>query len=325
MTHIVCADGDAGYWELLEERTFAALRAHGLTLAWHNGAPASEEEWLARTAGADGIVLLWDIPDRVLRETPSLRAVSWVGTGVGAFVNVPLATSLGIAVCNTPGYGDNAVGEHTLGMMLALARNTVALDKALHAGHWPREEVRGIELAGKTAGIVGLGGIGTRVARLCTALDMRVLAWTAHPTPERLARASAEYTDLPDLFARSDFVSLHLALTPETAGIISAELLGRLRPHAYLVNTARGELVDTAALIAALREGRIAGAALDVFDQEPLDPASPLLSLPNVVLTPHVGFRTPEATRRSITTAIDNLLHFFSGRPQNVVNPEALG
>jgi len=323
MTRLVCPDGDAGYWDLLEEHTFAALREHALTLDWHNGAPVGDAAWLERVGDAAGIVLLWDIPDRVLRESPNLRAISWVGTGVGTFVNVPLATSRGIAVCNAPGYGDNAVAEHALGLMLALARNTVALDATMRTGRWPREEVRGFELAGKTVGVVGLGGIGTRVARLCAALDMRVLAWTLHPTPERLARASATWVELPVLFSEADIVTLHLAHTEETTGVVSADLLARMKPSAFLVNSARAELVDGATLLTILREGRIAGAALDVFATEPIDPADPLLSLPNAILTPHVGFRTPEATRRSVTIAIENLIGYFSGAPQNVVN-EAL-
>lgn len=325
MTRIVCADGDAGYWELLEAQTFAGLEQAGIRLDWHNGTPASEDEWLARAGDAAGIVLLWDIPDRVLRENRNLRAISWVGIGVGTFVNVPLATSLGIAVCNTPGYGNNAVGEHTLGLMLALARNTPALHAEVRAGNWPRDEVRGLELAGKTVGIVGLGGIGTRVAQLCAALDMQVLAWTPHPTPERLSHAHATYADLPELFSRADIVSLHLPHTTETEGLVSAGLLGRLRPSAFLINTARAELLDQPALLRALHEGRIAGAAFDVFNSEPIDPTDPLLSLPNVILTPHVGFRTPEATRRSITIAIENLRGYFTGAPQHVVNPEVLG
>jgi D-3-phosphoglycerate dehydrogenase len=187
-------------------------------------------------------------------------------------------------------------------------------------GGWARDEVEGIELAGHTLGIVGLGGIGTRVGRLAGALDMRVLAWTRNPEPQRLAAARAEYAPLEELVARSDIVSLHLARTPETTGIISGALLARMRPDAYLVNTAGGELVDEGALVAALRERRIAGAALDVFSSEPPPPDHPLRSLPNVILTPHVGYRTPEATRRSIAIAIDNLIGIAAGELRNVVN-----
>jgi D-3-phosphoglycerate dehydrogenase len=205
--------------------------------------------------------------------------------------------------------------------MLALARNTVALDAELRAGGWPREEVRGVELAGKTVGIVGLGGIGTRVAQLCGCFGMRVLAWTRDPAPGRLAAAGAEYAPLDRLVAEADVVTLHLPAAAETEGILSAALIGRMKPHAYLINTARAELVDERALVAALRDGRIAGAALDVFAVEPLPSDNPWRGLPNVILTPHVGFRTPEASGRSVRMALENLVDFFTGTPRNVVNP----
>ncbi|HEX5164158.1 MAG TPA: NAD(P)-dependent oxidoreductase, partial [Thermomicrobiales bacterium] len=170
-------------------------------------------------------------------------------------------------------------------------------------------------------GIVGLGGIGKRVAQLCSALGMRVVAWTRDPSPERLRQAGATYLDLHDLLATADVVSLHLAHAPETDRILSSARLALMKPSAFLVNTARAELVDDDALIAALRAGRLAGAALDVFPEEPLAPDSPWRSLPNVILTPHVGFRTPEATRRSLSIALANLAGALAGEPRNAVDP----
>jgi D-3-phosphoglycerate dehydrogenase len=324
MPRIVCADGDEGYRALLGAPTLDALAAAGIEFGWHNGQPKSEAEWRARLGDADGLVLLWSLPDAVLLASPQLRAISWVGSGVGTFVNVPLASSRGVAVCNTSDYGANAVAEHTLGLMLALARDTVSHDRAMRAGEWPRESVRGFELAGKTLGVVGLGGIGARVAALGAMLDMRVLVWTRSPSPERVAGLAAEYVALEELFARSDVVSLHLAHTPATTELSGRDLLERMRPSAFLINTARAELIDNAALLDALRSGSIAGAALDVFAPEPLPPDDPLRQLPNVILTPHVGFRTPEATRRSIETAVQNLLGYFTEQPQNVVNAAEL-
>src|SRR5687768_17197654 len=137
-THtIVCADGDAGYLALIDEAQRAELHRHGIALNWHNGTPGSDAEWLARIGDADGLLLLWMIPDAVMRACPNLKAIAWVGTGVATFVNIPLANDLGIVVSNTPGYGSSAVAEHALGLMLALARNTVALDAELRAGGWP--------------------------------------------------------------------------------------------------------------------------------------------------------------------------------------------
>jgi D-3-phosphoglycerate dehydrogenase len=316
---IACADGDAGYMALIDDEQRATLVRHGVRLVWHNGTPASDAEWLARIGDAEGLLLLWTIPDAVMRACPNLRAIAWVGTGVGTFVNLPLASELGIAVSNTPGYGSQAVAEHALGLMLALARNTVALDADVRAGGGPREDQVGVELAGKVAGIVGLGGIGTRVAQLCGALGMRVVAWTRNPTPERLQQAGATYLELDDLLMTAVVVSLHLEHTPETDRLLSSARLARMKPSAVLVNTARAELVDNGALVDALRSGRIAGAALDVFSDEPLPLDNPWRSLPNVILTPHVGFRTPEASRRSLAIALDNLLGALSGQPRNNV------
>lgn len=320
MHSIACADGDAGYLELIGTELIESLDAQGVRIDWHNGTPTNEAEWLRRIGYADGLVLLWSLPDAVLRETPNLKAVSWVGTGVHTFVNVPLASSLGIRVCNTPGYGNDAVAEHTLGLMLALARNIVAFDTEIRRGGWPREEVRGVELGGRTLGIVGLGGIGTRLAQLGGLLGMRVIAWTRSPTPERLARAGATYAPLDELLANSDFVSLHLAPAPEATGIVSGALIERMKETAFLINTARAELIDEDALQSSLRSGRIAGAALDVFAEEPLPTESPWRALPNVILTPHIGFRTPEASGRSVRMAIENLASLFRGEPADVVN-----
>jgi phosphoglycerate dehydrogenase-like enzyme len=321
---IVCADGDENYHALLGDALWERLDHGGVRLDWHNGTPESDEEWLARIGDADGLVLLWTLPDAALERCTALKAVSWVGTGVGTFVNVSLASSLGIRVCNTPGYGNNAVAEHALGLMLALARNTVAFDAELRQGRWPRDEVRGIELAGKTLGVIGLGGIGTRLAQLAGTLGMRVIAWTRNATQEKLATAGATYVTLEELAESSDVISLHLAATPETEGIISAAFIKRMKPDALLVNTARGELVDEAALARALREARIGGAALDVFALEPLLVDNPWRALPNVILTPHIGFRTPEASGRSARMAVENLIDLFSGHATNVVNAAEL-
>lgn len=305
---IACADGDEGYYALLGDTLVERIAASGITLNWHNGRPTDQADWMHRIGDARGLLLLWDIPDDVMRAAPHLEAIAWVGTAVATFVNLPLAESLDIQVFNTPGYGDNAVAEHALGLMLALARNTVALHNEVAAGSWPRDEVRCVELHEKTVGIVGFGGIGRRTAQLCSALGMRVLVWTRDQAPARLHGVDAEYAGLEDLMERSDIVTLHLPPTPETVGSISRDLIGRMQSHAFLVNTARAELLDEPALLDALRSGRIAGAALDVFTQEPLPADHPWRDVPNVILTPHVGFRTPEASGRSVRMAMERLV-----------------
>jgi phosphoglycerate dehydrogenase-like enzyme len=316
---IVCADGDQETRALIDEALWRRLAEQGIALDWYNGLPASDAEWLSRIGDADGLLLLWSIPNAVMRASPNLKAIAWVGTGVSTFVNVPLASELGIVVSNTPGYGSNAVAEHTLGLMLALARKTLLLASAMREGEWPRENVVGVELSGKTAGVVGLGGIGTRVAQLCGALGMRVLAWTRNPSAERLADAGATFAEIDDLLASSDVVTLHLPHTPDTDRLLSAARLRQMKPSAYLVNTARAELVDHEALIGALTEGRIAGAALDVFADEPLPEDNPWRGLPNVILTPHIGWNTPEANRRSVEIALGNLVGALGGEPRNAV------
>jgi D-3-phosphoglycerate dehydrogenase len=319
--NIVCADGDPETWALIEEADdlWTSLDQHDISLSWYLGVPPSDDEWLERIDNAEGLLLLWSIPDSVLRAAPNLKAIAWVGTGVSTFVNIPLASESGIIVSNTPGYGTNAVAEHTLGLMLALARKTVTLDASLRNGDWPRENVIGVELAGKTVGVVGLGGIGTRVAQLCGALGMRVLTWTRNPSPDRLATAGATYAELDDLLTASDVVTLHLPHTPETDQLLDAGRLQLLKPSAFLINTARGELVDQDALVAALRDGQLAGAAMDVFVDEPLPPDNPWRELSNVILTPHIGWNTPEANRRSVEIAFDNLIAALIGKPRNVV------
>jgi len=171
---------------------------------------------------------------------------------------------------------------------------------------------------------LGLGAIGSRVARFGTALGMRVVAWTAHPTAERAAASGVAFVEREELAAVSDVVSIHLALTPNTRHIVDGGFLSRMKKGALLVNTGRGEIIDTAALITALQAGKLAGAALDVFEEEPLPPGHPLLLLENVLLTPHAGFNSREAAKQQLYIAMDNVVSFLHGRPQNVVNPQAL-
>ena len=290
----------------------------------YEDAPKGEDELIERLRGASAVVLGWTyIGERVLVACPEVKLISFTGSGVGNFVDLAAATRRRVAVTNAPHYGDDTVAEHTLGLLLALARRIPALHRDLGRGRW-KPGPPGRELHGKTLGILGLGAIGSRVARLGGALGMRVVAWTAHPSPERAVTNRVSFVSLEELAATSDVVSVHLPLTPATRRLIDAAFLSRMRAGALLVNTSRGEIVDTAALVEALRNRHLAGAALDVFDEEPLPAWHPLLGMDNVVLTPHVGFYTMEATARLLRMALENVLAFFQGRPQHVVNPEAL-
>ena len=282
------------------------------------GRPADHAEYIERLAGAAGIILGWDLPTPVLQQAPDLEVIAFAGIGVGTFVELDVAVAQGITVCNTPGYADNAVAEHALALLLSLARTVPRLDAKLRAGEWDQSQV-GFELRGKTLGVVGLGGIGARMAELGRALGMEVVAWTRNATPERAARHGIELVELDALLAAADVVSLHVPATPETAGLLSADRLDRLKPGAVLVNTARAEVVDEAAMIERLGDGRLAGAALDVYGEEPLPAGHPLLALDNVVLSPHMGFSTPEAITAILDIAIDGLVGYFTGEPVNVV------
>ncbi len=223
----------------------------------------------------------------------------FLGTGARSYMNPEELAELGIAVHIIRGYGDTAVAEHAIALMWAAARGVGAMDAAIRRGEWPRTE--GMQLTGKTLGLLGFGGIAAEVARIAGGGGMRVLAWNRTPK----SAPGVTFVDLDTLLAESHVLSLHLLLTDATRGFLSAERLGRLRPGAILVNTARGALIDEAALLEALRAGRIGHAALDVFVEEPLPAAHPLAGLANVTLTAHSAFRTPEASENLIRRALD--------------------
>jgi D-3-phosphoglycerate dehydrogenase len=256
--------------------------------------------------------------DQVLAGCPRLRLISIWGTGTD---NVDLAAcrARGVAVSNTPGVNAHAVAEHTVALMLAVTRRIPAMDWDTRAGQWPRGLL--VQLEGQTVGLIGLGAIGGRVAQLLQPFGVRLLATTYGPDAGRAAAAGARHVPLETLLRESDIVSLHLRLSEATQGYLGRHHLDLLKPTAFLVNTARGGLVDKAALVDALRENRLAGAALDVFHEEPIPAGDPILSLPNVVLTPHNGGMTREVIDAGLLRAVDNVEHFLAGRPRDIVVP----
>lgn len=283
----------------------------------HESEPDSDAAFIDRIGDAQAVILGWRLSAQVLRAAKNLKVVAFTGIGVGDNVDLDLAHSLGITVCNTPGYADTTVAEHSFALMLAAARNIATSDREMREGAWNQSR-SGFDLHGKKLGIVGTGGIGARVAGMAKAFGMTVSAWTANPTPDRAAALDLTYTDLDTVFAESDVVSLHLALTPETEGLVTADHLRRMRDGTLLVNTARGGLVAEEALMTELTSGRIS-AALDVFHQEPLPADHPIRSLPNVTLTPHTGYNTPEALAEIYRLAVDAIEGYFAGAPVNVV------
>ena len=314
---IVLPDGDPHMAALLSRPDFAARldRLGGARL--HANLPANDDELVDRIGDATVVILGAYLTGPVLRRLPGLRLVAFTGTGAGTFVDLPVAAECGIAVANVARYGDAAVAEHALALIFALAKHVVGNDRAVRAGEW--HVGQGIELAGKTAGIVGYGGIGARLAALLEAIGLRVVAWTPRPDPARLTSPSQRFVELKDLLASADVVSLHLALTEQTRGMIDEPLLRSLKPGALFVNTARAELIAPGALERVLAEGRIA-AALDVFETEPLAAQSTLRNLPNVVLSPHQGYNTPESLERMLDVVVANIEAYLSGAPTNIVH-----
>ena len=261
----------------------------------------------------------------VFEGAPSLRFVG-VCRGATDHVEIEAATEHGVLVVNTPARNAQAVAELALGLMLSLARRIPAAHRYVTEGLWqspvePYHYMRGVELSGRTLGIIGLGAIGRRLTSMATALGMNCLAYDPYVVD---APNGVPITELETLLATSDFVAIHAPLTPETEGLLDAHKLALMRPTAYLVNLSSASIVSEEALVTALQNKRIAGAALDVFDSHPIAPNSPLLSLDNVVLTPHVGGATDETVERHSKMMADDIRRFCAGRrPVNLVNPEA--
>jgi D-3-phosphoglycerate dehydrogenase / 2-oxoglutarate reductase len=239
------------------------------------------------------------MPTDALRACKGLKHIIFLGTGARSYMHPEELSEIGITVHIIKGYGDTAVAEHSVALMWAAARGLARMDGGMREGNWIRTE--GMELTGKTIGLLGFGGIASEVARITAGSGMRVLAWNRTPR----TAANVTFVDLDTLLAESDVLSIHLLLNDETRGFLSAERLARLRPGAILVNTARAAIVDEQAMIAALEAGRLRHAALDVFNTEPLQPGHTLTTLPNVTLSAHSAFRTPEASDKLIRMALD--------------------
>jgi D-3-phosphoglycerate dehydrogenase len=285
----------------------------------HNDLPDAGE-FIRRSSGADALVWAWTrLTPTLLEACPRLKVASFMGVGVSDYIDLEYASSRGIVVCNTPNYGNDAVAEHTFALLLALTRKVTQADRSVREGRWEQGQLEGTGLSGKTMGVVGLGGSGARVAALARAFGMRVLCTTARPSPRRAREHDVEFVPLETLLSRSDFVTLHVALNDRTRQLIGARQLALLKPTAYLINMARAEVVDTDALGNALQEKRIAGAAIDVWEQEPPPADHPLIGLENTVLSPHLGWNADTAKWRMLAIAIENVRGFFAGRPENVV------
>jgi D-3-phosphoglycerate dehydrogenase len=239
------------------------------------------------------------MPTEIMAQCPGLRHIVFLGTGASSYMDVPALNKLGIEVHTIKGYGDVAVAEHTMALIFACCRDVAGMDRAVRAGTW--DPVESMQLNGKTLGLIGLGGIGREVARMARGIGMEVIAWNRSPRDD----AGVPLIGLDELLARADVISLHLALHDETRNLLDAKRLARTKRGVILVNTARGALIDEAALLDALRSGHIRHAGLDVFHTEPLAPDHPLARVENVTLTSHAAYRTLEASETLMRRAID--------------------
>src|SRR5499425_649587 len=279
----------------------------------------------AEIADADALIVrsATRVTADLLAKAPKLRAVGRAGVGVDN-IDLEAATKRGVLVMSTPGGNAVSVAEHTFALILSLARQVPRLDKAIHEGRWEKSSAAGTEVRGKTLGLIGLGRIGSEVAVRAQAFDMRVLGFDPFISEAAAQEMSVELVPLDQLLAESDYVSLHTALSPATQNLIGAANIGKMKKGARIINTARGELLDETALAAALKSGRLSGAAVDVFAEEP-PKNSPLVGLPNVIATPHVAGSTAEAQEEVGTQVAVQIKDYLAeGIIRNAVNRPAL-
>ena len=281
--------------------------------------PETPEEKIQRAEDADILInsrgiVKW--PAEILRQLPKLKLISLCSIGTD-MIALDEAKKRGITVCNQPGRTAPVVAEHGFGLMFALAKRAAFLTASMKAGGWPRMD--NIYLQGKTLGVIGTGHIGAEMARLGRAIGMDVIAWTYNPSAARAETLGVRFVELDELLQTADIVSLHVKLTEESHHLIGEREFGVMKQGTLLINVARGGVLDTDALIRALNSGHLGGAAIDVYDQEPLPPNHPLLACEQVILTPHCADMTPEGVELLNEGAVDNIIAFLEGTPQNVV------
>ena len=273
------------------------------------GVPESEEEVIARAGDADIIVFaLMQFTNSMLDKLPNLKILQFAGTGVSNFVDVEYAESKGIKVLNITGYGSNAVAEFGVAMAFTLARNILPGNRIVTSGSWNQDGLMGKEIQGSTVGVIGTGSIGRLVAEKFYNLGAKVIACDIFESDYLKDNYGIPYMEMEEVFRQADIVSLHMLVTPENTRIIDKKFFDSMKPGALLVNVARSELVNTEDLLQALTDGKLAGAAIDVYDHEPpADVDLKLAGLPNVVATPHIGFYSEQANDNSIIMSIDSI------------------
>jgi D-3-phosphoglycerate dehydrogenase / 2-oxoglutarate reductase len=293
--------------------------------------PLTPAELIDLGKDADVIILGTEpMPAEVLQKLPALKLLVCSRAGVES-IDIRAASSLGIPVLNTPGRNAFAVADYTIGLLIALVRKIPSSQTFLQSGLWktwssPSDHgLEGRELPGRTLGLIGLGMIGRLVARRAVSFDMRLLGYDPYVNDEQVIGLGIQMTSLDELLEGSDFISLHCSLTPETRNMLNSENLEKIKPNAYIINTARAALIEEEALMQALQNRKIAGAALDVFWKEPLPQNHPILKLGNVIMTPHIAGMGDQVFSRGSKMILEGILSFFSNKkPANLVNPEVL-
>ncbi len=285
----------------------------------HTNRPESLEEQINRSKDADIImntrgIVTWYA--EALHQLPKLRMISTCSIGTD-MIDLDAARELGVVISNQPGRTAPVVAEHGFGLMFAAAKRAAFMTTAVKAGGWPRMD--NIYLQGKTLGIIGTGHIGAEMARLGRAIGMNVIAWTFNPSPERAVQLRVQFVELDQLLQTADVVSIHVKLTDDSREMIGKRELELMKSNALLINVARGDIVDTDALVEALNAGHLGGAAIDVYDEEPPPVAHPLLACEQVILSPHCADMTPEGVDLLNEGVVDNVIAFLEGKPQNVV------
>jgi phosphoglycerate dehydrogenase-like enzyme len=315
---VVCDDVDGAFQNSGE---LARAGAVGTVMVYDREAE-TREELLHRLQGASIALAIRDrsVFDReTLAALPKLRFIASSGPHR---IDLKAATELGIVVATTPGTSNASIGEHVFGLILALARRIVSSDQALRQKRW--EPTAGMELEGKTLGILGLGRTGVAVAQRASAFGLKVVAWGPTLTPERAAASGATMLSEEQFFRTADILSVHLRRSELSRNFVNASRLALMKPTALLIDISWAGIVDRQAVVEALRNGQLSGAALDLCDTYPVDGNDPILDAPNTVLTPHLAWQTTESYQRSARMAVDNILAYLNGSPTNVLNPEAL-
>jgi len=300
----------------LEKEHIEKLRSVG-NLEIFGEPPKTPDELKERIGSAEIVIVGWsDLTENIIDSAKKLEMISiWATTC--HYADLKAARERGIVVTHVPGYATEAVAEHTFALLFAAIRKLPQADKHVRNGNFDWRPFGGVELHGKTLGIIGTGAIGCRVAEIAKAFKMQVLGYDKYPNVKRAEEIGLKYVDLDELLKQSDFISLHVTLTAETDGFVGKKEFEAMKKGVIIVNTSQGKVMDEESLVGALKSGKVSYSGLDVFEKEPPDKDSPLFKLDNVVLSPHIGFHTVEAKKRCSDICIDNVMKFLEGKQQN--------